>query len=339
MSANAEIIKVESGEMPRLGFLEAERPTRFRTDAFIHEGIGETKAVNNPGHISGEMTIASAYEAVMLGSSDELLEMQVDGLVISPRNASYAKWIVPALERHIPVFCQKPLMLTGIDVRRIVDAAREHDCLLAMDFPYRHIKGISELREHIRRGELGDIHALDLTFHYGTGMAKFLLSNPDLRKNGYLVDMSFHLIDLALWLLDYPRVVNVKSYAISGNVPEISRPDKLGDYALAKIHLADGATVRVGYSQRSSCDTVIDMEIYGSCRGDSVLKSMNEFLFNFVVGGNMNACKINSGFHHDTWINQSLIEWVMRLNSVPGFDPGIEKSIYIADIIDRVYGR
>src|SRR5690606_29470248 len=95
-------------------------------------------------------------------SIDELLTMDVDGVVIATPSAMHADHCIKALGSGKAVFCQKPLARTSAETRCVVEAARAANRLLAVDFSYRYLAGMERVRELLARGELGEIFAADL---------------------------------------------------------------------------------------------------------------------------------------------------------------------------------
>src|SRR3546814_7161812 len=119
-----------------------------------------------------------APDAVRLDSLDALLEQPLDGIVIATPSALHAEQSIRALERGVPVFCQKPLGRTGAEVRAVIDAARAADRLLGVDLSYRGTAGMRALRDHVRAGQLGQVHAVDLIFHNAYGPDKPWFHDP-----------------------------------------------------------------------------------------------------------------------------------------------------------------
>jgi predicted dehydrogenase len=63
----------------------------------------------------------------------------------------------------------------------------------------------------MRSGELGRVFAVDLVFHNAYGPDKPWFYDPELAGGGCVMDLGVHLVDLALWSLDFPGVTAVTS--------------------------------------------------------------------------------------------------------------------------------
>src|SRR3954470_20299630 len=171
-------------------------------------------------------------------SFDELLASDVDAIVIATPNSFHATQAIAALERGKAVFCQKPLGRNAAETQRVIDAARINDRLLGVDLSYRHTAAMRAVRDAIESGDLGDVFAADLTFHNAYGPDKPWFYDRALSGGGCLIDLGVHLVDLALWTLDFPPVgeVTARLHSQCGSVE---------DYATARIDLRGGATVNV----------------------------------------------------------------------------------------------
>src|SRR5206468_9156723 len=183
-------------------------------------------------------------------------------------------------DRGLAVFCQKPLARIAAEVQPVLDAARCANRLLGVDLSYRHTAAMQAIRERIRGGELGQVFAADLTFHnaYGPGAGWFW--DPKLSGGGCLIDLGVHLVDLALWLFDFPEVTAAHSTLLRSGGP--LHADEVEDYALGELKLANGVTVRIASSWNLNAgrDAVIEAIVYGT-GGGAQMRNENGSFFDF----------------------------------------------------------
>jgi predicted dehydrogenase len=113
-----------------------------------------------------------------------------------------------------------------------------------VDLSYRFTEGMQRIRELVRAGELGRVFGADLVFHNAYGPDKPWFYDRAQSGGGCVMDLGVHLVDLALWTLDFPEVAAVSSqlYAAGERLPPA--PDQVEDYAVATLELATGAVVR-----------------------------------------------------------------------------------------------
>ena len=116
---------------PRLGFVGVGWIGRSRLEALAATGAVEVAAVADT--VPEAAAAAAARGGRVAGSLEELLGEDLDGVVIATPNALHAEQAIAALRRGLAVFCQKPLGRNADEARAVVDAARAHDRLLAVD--------------------------------------------------------------------------------------------------------------------------------------------------------------------------------------------------------------
>ncbi|HEX2134754.1 MAG TPA: Gfo/Idh/MocA family oxidoreductase, partial [Microvirga sp.] len=299
---------------PRLGFLGVGWIGRHRMRAIAEAGAAEVAAIADPSPEMAAEAAKAAPGAELVSSLDDLLDLDVDGVVIATPSALHAEQSIRALERGAAVFCQKPLGRTAAEARAVVDAARAADRLLAVDLSYRFTEGMRRIREAVRSGELGRVYAADLVFHNAYGPDKPWFYDPVLSGGGCVMDLGVHLVDLALWVLDFPTVEEVSARLFAGGEPLGRRPDQVEDYAIATLELQTGAAVRLACSWRlqAGCDAVISAAFHGT-EGGATLRNLDGSFYDFTA-------ELFKGWERqvlasppDAWGGRAAAEWVDKL--------------------------
>ncbi|MDX1654336.1 MAG: Gfo/Idh/MocA family oxidoreductase, partial [Candidatus Competibacteraceae bacterium] len=251
---------------PALGFLGVGWIGRLRLESLVRAGAGEIKALADPSPEELGKAAKLVPEAKTADSLEALLEMDLDGIVIATPSALHAEQSVQALEAGRAVFCQKPLARTAAEAQGVVEAARRNDKRLAVDFSYRRVNGIPQIRQAIRAGELGRILALELTFHNAYGPDKPWFYDITQAGGGCLMDLGSHLVDLGLWLTDFPPVREIRSHLYARGEPLTKPVNQAEDFALAELELEGGTVVRLACSWHLAAgrEAVIQMGIHGS---------------------------------------------------------------------------
>ena len=193
--------------LPRLGFLGVGWIGRNRMEALAGDGLAQVTAVADPQVEALAAAVEAAPGAAQAESLEDLLEHELDGIVIATPSALHAEQAVPALERGLAVFCQKPLARNAEEARRVLEAACAADRLLAVDLSYRHVEALRAAHEQVANGAIGEVHTIDLVFHNAYGPDKPWFTKAELAGGGCLIDLGTHLVDLALWFTKADRVV------------------------------------------------------------------------------------------------------------------------------------
>lgn len=325
---------------PRLGFLGVGWIGRHRMQAILETGLVEVAAVADPSPEMAAEAGRLAPGARLVPDLDALLETGLDGVVIATPSALHAEQSIRALERGAAVFCQKPLGRTAAEAGAVVEAARRADRLLAVDLSYRFTEGMRRIREAVRSGALGRVYAVDLVFHNAYGPDKPWFYDPALSGGGCVMDLGVHLVDLALWALDFPGVAGVSGRLFAGGEPLGARPDRVEDHALATLELETGAAVRLACSWRLQAgrDAIISAAFYGTA-GGAALRNRDGSFYDFVAERYRGTARETLAAPPDAWGGRAAADWATRLARGERFDPAAERLVEVARVLDRIYGR
>ena len=284
----------------------------------------------------------ASHDAACTTSFDELLGSDIDGVVIATPSALHAGQSLRALERGLAVFCQKPLAITAGETAQVIAAARTGNRLLHVDYCYRHVRGMPELRERIRRGELGDLIAVDLTFHNAYAPGHNWCLDPTLAGGGCIIDLGTHLIDLMLWLLDYPKAEWVNSHLFAQGRRVAPGQKAIEDFGAVEFRLPNGAPVRLNcsWNLHAGRDAIIDVVLHGT-RAGAEWRNVNGSFYDFEVALLRGARQEVLGSHlgGDDWGTRALAAWLDRLHHEPSFDDEAVGLLAAARLIDACYRR
>ncbi|HEU4629208.1 MAG TPA: Gfo/Idh/MocA family oxidoreductase [Gemmatimonadaceae bacterium] len=325
---------------PRLGFLGVGWIGRNRLEAIVADGSASVVAVADASGEAVRAACAAAPGAAPMSSLEALLELDLDGLVIATPSALHADQARLALEHGLAVFCQKPLARTGEETREVIAAARDADRLLGVDLSYRHTAGMHRVRELLAAGELGDVYAVDLVFHNAYGPDKAWFRDPRLAGGGCVVDLGIHLVDLALWSLDWPAVNGVTSRLYAQGRLLGSAPAEVEDYAVAQVDLDGGAVLRLACSWNLSAgrDAVIEAAFHGT-RGGASFHNVNGSFYDFVAERYEGTRRTTLAEPPDAWGGRAAVAWARQLARSHRFDPEVERLVAVARTLDAIYGR
>jgi len=323
---------------PRVGFLGTGWIGRHRMQAMLETGAIEPVAIVDSSPECAEAARALAPAAAVLPSLEAMLDQGVDGVVIATPSALHAAQAITALERGVAVFCQKPLGRSEAEARGVVEAARRADRLLAVDLSYRRTQAAEALVERIRSGSLGHVFAADLVFHNAYGPDKAWFYDRQLSGGGCLMDLGVHLVDLALWALDWPQVEKVSGNLLTKGKPLAEAPGSVEDYAIAQLELAGGAVVRIACSWHlnAGCEAMIGASFYGT-QGGAALRNVAGSFYDLAADAFSGTTSEPLCTPPDEWGGRQAADWAVRLAAGQGFDPAAEQILVTSGVLDRIY--
>lgn len=326
---------------PRLGFVGLGWIGAMRLESVAASGRAQVVALCDsvPGRLEALGAAHGAAERFV--DYDALLAraeaLRLDGVVIATPNALHAAQTVLALEHRLAVFCQKPLALNAAEAHAMVDAARRADRLLAIDYSYRYTDGARALSEMMRRNELGRVFAIDSVFHNAYGPDKRWCYDLAASGGGALMDLGVHEIDLSLWFLDYPYVRSVHGRVFRHGELLSERPG-IDDFATARLHLDGGAVVNVSVSWNAHAgrDCVIRTTMFGTS-GGAEFRNLDGSFYDFEAVRFNGRTESVLTRESRNWLGRGIQAWVDRLVESPNYDPEIERSVVVMQVIDEIY--
>ena len=231
--------------------------------------------------VAEEYNIPSTYTDI-----DQMLDasLDLDGVSIALPNYLHAPVTIKALDKGINVLCEKPMAMNAKEAEEMVSAARRKKKKLMVNFVYRFIDHCVALKELIEKGTIGDIYYCKSIWHRRRGgipKPGSWFGIKSLSGGGPLIDIGVHRLDLALWLMGYPRAISVSAstYEHIGRrlASDTGAEFDVEDLASAFIRLENGATLIVetswdGYSEKKE-DMVT--QIYGT-KGGVIQRNVGE---------------------------------------------------------------
>lgn len=329
--------RVNNGRIPRLGFLGAGRIGQKRMRPLLESGAATVIAVADVNEQCCREAAELSGGAAAVRSLEELLDLNPQGVVISTPNALHVDQCVKCFEAGCPVFCQKPLGRTAEEAARIVAAARKADRYLGVDFSYRYLDGVRKIRDLFRSGALGRLYAADLEFHNAYGPDKAWFYDISQAGGGCVLDLGVHLVDLSMWMLDFPRLTGTLARLFSHGLPLTSR-DTTEDYAEIRLDFSDDSTARIACSWKlhAGHDAIIRASFFGT-KGAAAVYNVNGSFYDFTAE-HYDGCRSTVlSQPPDAWSGRAIIAWAERLGRSPAFDPAAEHYVNVSQAIDLIY--
>ena len=322
--------------MIRLGFLGTGWIGRNRMEAILATDAACAVGICDPNAEMAREAQALAPDARLASSLEELLDLELDGIVIATPSALHAEQCIAALDAGVAVFCQKPLGRNAAEVESVLGAGRRADRLLGVDLSYRYTAAMQAIRQRVRAGELGHVFAADFVFHNAYGPQSAWFWDRRLSGGGCLIDLGVHLVDFALWMLDFPEVLEARAILLRNGRPV--REDEVEDYATGGLKLEGGTTVRLACSWNLNAgqDADISARFYGT-RAGAEMRSENGSFFDFSADLLRGRERERLASPPDAWGGRAAVDWLMRLDGGERFDGTTTGMLETARTLDRLY--
>lgn len=182
-------------------------------------GMIDTVALVDPNpdrtaHVGKTLSTGRQYQDLQTMLADRTLDLAI----VAAPHRFHADLTTACLERGIPVLCEKPMALTMADCDRMVKAADEAGCVLAVGHFRRFFPSTKMVKDILDAGLLGAVRSF--RFLDGeTYMWPAQTASPFKRAEaggGVLIDIGAHTIDLLLWWLGDVAEVLYQDDAMGG---------------------------------------------------------------------------------------------------------------------------
>ncbi|NLF39532.1 Gfo/Idh/MocA family oxidoreductase [bacterium] len=239
-------------------------------------------------------------------SYEEMLAAEkLDVVSVCTPNKFHMPATVAALEAGCHVLCEKPMAMNTGEARRMLDAAKKARKRLMINFSYRFTEQSWALKHLVDTGILGDVYFARTIWHRRRGLPGFggWFGQKALSGGGPLIDLGVHRLDLALWLMGYPKPVWVmgSTYDPIGSAlsKEQGKAFDVEDLAVGLVKFENGATLEVEASWAANVKEkeLMETRLFGTKAG-LVQHNVNEtYQFEAEVYLEREGCQYDMKLH------------------------------------------
>ena len=257
---------VQRGHIPSF-----QRLPNVETVAICDVNLARAQAVADEAKIAH---VYSDYEKL-------LTEVQPDIVVVATPNVFHTPMSLAALEAGAHVLCEKPLALTYVDAKKMMEKAAEVGRVLTVGTHYRWSTPMRAAKAHVDAGFFGEIYAARTVWQRRSGIPGYgsWFTNKDLAGAGGILDIGVHALDRALYLMNYPQPTTVsgalfakfgtRGMGLGGWGSDISAPTSnarfdVDDLGWAFVRFANGAALQFQVAWASHLAEQFFTEIYGT---------------------------------------------------------------------------
>ena len=197
--------------------------------------------------------------------SEMLRKEKLDAVSVCTPNNAHMPATVAALKAGLHVLCEKPIAKTAKEAEAMVRAAKRSKRKLQIGQHQRFQVAAQAVKRAIDAGMLGEIYyarAHAIRRREIPARDTFLIK--DLAGGGPMYDIGVHMLDMALWLMDFPKPVTASGVTDrkfghkSGVIGTWGQWDpkmfEVEDFAVAFVRFDNGATMSLEASFASNIE-------------------------------------------------------------------------------------
>ncbi len=159
---------------------------------------------------------------------DDFLYSDIDAVYIASANVDHYEQVIKAAKAGKHILCEKPLSITSSQAEEMVNACKENNVLLSINYVHRFHPLIIKAKELIDAQMLGKLVSISLNFNVDFTPGNNFRFNKQLSGGGALRDLGTHMIDLL-------RYFGGEIKIITGVVDDIIYKSEVDDFAAAIV--------------------------------------------------------------------------------------------------------
>jgi predicted dehydrogenase len=278
--------------------------------------------------------------------ADMLASTPLDVISICTPNVFHKDLTLQALAAGCHVLCEKPMAMNAAEGEEMLAAAERAGRRLMINFSYRFSAQSRALKAQVDAGVFGDFYFGRSVWHRRRGMPGFggWFGTKALAGGGPLIDLGVHRLDLALWLMGYPKPTWVMGATYDPIARELARQAgktfDVEDLAAGFIRFANGATLVLEASWAANIGEAELMEtrLLGTKAG-LLQKNLNEgYTFDAHLYTEMNGAQFDLHLNPGTATAPSAMHDYAEaiLTGQPHPAPG-EEGLTVMRLLDAIY--
>lgn len=198
--------------------------------------------------------------------------LDLDCVVLTTPTITHLPLCQLAMESGVDVMVEKPFAINIDEARRIVEIAEKTGQILMVGMNHRFREDVAHLKRSLEKNQLGELFMVRSGWlkRLGVWGRPYWFTDPKLAGGGVLMDLGLQMIDMVLFLLDFPAIVEV-SCGIGNHVLGL----EVEDTATAFIRFEDGVTFQLAVSWAICHDQDIAYTYFDGSHGGASLNPFN----------------------------------------------------------------
>ncbi|RPI70215.1 MAG: gfo/Idh/MocA family oxidoreductase [Ignavibacteriales bacterium] len=215
--------------------------------------------------LAGKFDIQNAFS-----NYDDFLNSGIDCIYVASSNAHHREQVIKAAGAGKHVLCEKPLAITSKDAEEMVNACKENNVQLAVNYVYRFNPLVRKAKELIDKQYIGKIISINLNFNINFLPGNNFRYNKALSGGGALRDLGTHMIDLLRFFGGEIKVIN-------GFMDKLIYKTEVDDFAAAIVHFENGGYgyFNVSFNNKKAFNRIEILGHYGALSFEKLIGSRN----------------------------------------------------------------
>ncbi|MBZ0198338.1 MAG: Gfo/Idh/MocA family oxidoreductase [Ignavibacteriaceae bacterium] len=255
-----------------------------------------------------------------------------EAIIIATPTHTHKEIALAAIKAGKDILVEKPLARSYEEAKEIVDASKKFGRKLMVGMNLRFRPDAMILRSILNSGEIGEPYYIKAGWIRRQSSAGTWVTKKEESGGGVIIDLGIHLVDLSLWLLNYPPVYSVSTQNFFTNTKTVED----SSISFMKLKTDSLLSIESSWSLPVERDTFY-VNIYGtkgfaSLNPSRVYKKIDEQIIDLIPLQRENAITL----FKKSYVNElkSFIGAVKNLN--PVFSSG-DEALERMKILEAMY--
>ncbi|MFA6568485.1 MAG: Gfo/Idh/MocA family oxidoreductase [Victivallales bacterium] len=280
-------------------------------------------------------------------SAEEMLKKEnLDVVSIVTPNKFHKPLTIAAFKAGCHVLCEKPMAMNAKEAREMLAASKKAKKRLMINFSYRFSEQSYAMKKQVESGILGDIYYARTQWLRRRGMPGFggWFGQKALAGGGPLIDLGVHRLDLALWLMNYPKPSWVMGNTYNHIATEIAKREKktfdVEDMAAGFIKFKNGASLSIEASWAGNIKDreFMSTQLLGTKGGLHQHNTNETYTFDCEFYVERDGCQYDMKLHPPVpQARNSMYHFIDSIvNDTPHIATG-EEGLIVMELLDAIY--
>lgn len=215
--------------------------------------------------------------------NDLLALPNLDAVIVATPTNTHRDIALACAQAKKDCLVEKPLARTAKEAKEIVDAATKAGIKLMVGMNQRFRPDAMVMKSFIEAGEIGNVFFIKAGWLRRNPVDAQWKTSKDLSGGGVFLDLGIMVLDLALWLLNFPKAKSVSAVNFEKTIKTDNSP-AVEDFSSVLIRLQTGQAITIDTSWNFEVDNDL---LFCNAYGDGGFARVYPLRFNKKVQQNL----------------------------------------------------
>lgn len=264
---------------------------------------------------------------------EEMLKMEdsIEAVLIATNTDAHKDIAIKALNAGKDVLVERPIARNYDEAKAVVDSAKRKKRKLMVGMNSRFRNDVIFAKNFIKEKELGEIYHIRAGWLKAKSSDKKWFTEKEKSGGGVLLDNGIAMLDMGLWMLDFPEIKSVSAVNYYHNSKSVE------DTNLSMIRFKNGSTLSIEVSWSMLTNDFFYCDAFGTS-GSSKINPLK--IYKKMSGSLLDITPKNVKMPSNLFKSSYELELNSFIAAVQGkgklFSTG-EDALKVMDIIEKIY--